>query len=76
MAQVLQSILLSLNYSPDLAESTLGNNSGWLFGSVTFGSLWSSLKMPVPKGIGMPIIMHSLTPATASVLEWTAASYR
>ena len=35
-----------------------------------------SLNMPVPTGMGIPMIMHSLTPSTVSVLPCSAASNR
>lgn len=36
----------------------------------------SSLKRPEPSGIGIPMMMHSLTPTISSVRPWTAASKR
>ena len=44
-------------------------------GSGTLGTRWSNLKMPVPTGMGTPVMMHSETPAIASVRACTAASY-
>ena len=49
--------------------------SGALLGSGALGTRWSILKMPVPTGMGTPVMMHSETPAIASVRACTAASY-
>jgi hypothetical protein len=49
--------------------------SGAPVGSGTLGTRWSNLKMPVPTGMGTPVMMHSETPAIASVRACTAASY-
>jgi hypothetical protein len=40
------------------------------------GTARRSLKRPVPRGMGMPMMMHSETPTIASVRPCTAASKR
>jgi hypothetical protein len=42
----------------------------------TLTHLCRNLKSPVPIGIGIPMMMHSLTPSIISVLPWMAASNR
>jgi hypothetical protein len=40
----------------------------------TLTHLCRNLKSPVPMGIGIPMMMHSLTPSIISVRPWMAAS--
>ncbi len=38
------------------------------------GYLWSSLKRPVPMDIGIPMMIHSLTPEATETRTWMSAS--
>lgn len=45
---------------------TANSGSGLCFSGPTGGTLWRILKSPVPVGIGMPMMIDSLTPVTSS----------